>query len=148
MGAFSFRKQLKLGHEGEDLFLSLNPGLKKLDGKIADFETPDGMGIELKSDSYDMSRTPNFFMERISNVEKGTPGGPWQALDKKVPVFVYWYPKHQHAFWFNTDELVGALEEIGPMRKHRVLNMGYRSEGWLIPRYYLQQIYTEVIYEH
>ncbi len=104
--------------------------------------------MELKSDSYDMSRTPNFFMERISNVEKGTPGGPWQALDKNIPLFVYWYPKHRHSFWFRTRQLVFLLNSMArSFKKHRVLNMGYRSEGLLVPRYYLEQIYNEVIYE-
>ncbi len=144
---YGFQKQLAVGKAGERKFSRLNPGLEQLDGRRADFRLPDGRLLELKTDTYDMAHTPNFFMERYSDLEKKTPGGPWQSAEKGVDVFVYWYPRNGHAHWFNCKQLVFALNSMGhSFKKHRVLNKGYRSEGLLVPRYYLQQIYDEVIY--
>lgn len=145
--AFQFQKQLKLGQLGEGIFARLNPSLTKLSGRDADFGGPEGT-LELKTDFYTMSSTPNFFMERWYDVDKRKDGGPWTSYRKGVDKFVYFYVRDGYGYWFDTATLIATLENmITGMKPMRVVNKGWISEGYLIPRRNLARIYNEVKYD-
>ena len=78
---FDFNTQLSTGNIGEDhfkqLYSNLNP-VKSEDLKY-DFKLSNGSTVELKTDTYDMEDTPNFFMEYYSDMKKLKIGGPWRA---------------------------------------------------------------------
>jgi hypothetical protein len=91
--SFAFKAQLRAGQIGETLFEHAHrDNLVKLDGFEGDFlNKATGQKLELKTDFYSMDATPNFFIERFSNVQTGTPGGPWQAKKHGADLFVYFY---------------------------------------------------------
>src|ERR1700761_3813752 len=88
---FNFKTQLSVGNTGEKEFLIRYPSFKQADGIKYDFITPEEQTIELKTDTYSMEKTENFFMEFHSNVNSQTLGGPWRAARDKVDFFVYYF---------------------------------------------------------
>jgi len=131
---FQFKDQLSVGGSGEALFLSLHPWLNKADGIKFDFER-DGKSVELKTDTYSMKRTPNFFMERYSDTERGTLGGPWRAARDNVDFFVYMYSVERQCFWFNSKELVSFLDEYCKSKRLvEIPNKSWVTTGYLVPR--------------
>ena len=136
---FIFKDSLVEGKKGEDFFHELNPLLIRCDGFNFDFKMKNGKTIELKSDYYDMDRTDNFFIERYSYENK--PGGPWQALEKGVDFFIYFFPKNKTAFLFKTKELVLELDKIVDENKFiKIGNDGYETTGIRINRSLLDNI--------
>lgn len=141
---FSFKDQLELGARGEAEFLTAHPKLERLDGRNADFKLPDGRLLELKSDSYNPAATPNFFMERFSSFDQGTPGGPWQALSKNIDLFVYRFAMTGEEFWFETSKLVEHLERSKALyRSAMIPNKGWQAMGYLVPRASLSSLRLE-----
>lgn len=135
--SFSFKGQLRQGELGEMLYFKANEGrLKREDGRVSDFSClTTGGSIELKSDFYSLEKTPNFFFERLSNEEKGTPGGPWSALAQGVETFVYFYVPSLTYFTFKTKELVEALEGIvASIPPTKVVNTNHVTVGFRVPR--------------
>jgi len=131
---FQFKDQLSIGGSGEELFLSLHPWLNKADGIKFDFERG-GKSVELKTDTYSMKSTPNFFMERYSDTERGTFGGPWRAARDDVSYFVYMYLPQQTCFWFDSKELVKFLDEYCKgKRLVEIPNKTWMTTGYLVPR--------------
>lgn len=130
----NFQKSLAVGKAGEQLLLSLWPELVPIDGRKGDFTLgPDK--VEVKSDQYDMNKTPNFFWERFSNEAKQSPGSVWQSLEHGCNILVYWYPKNKTAFVFDTVILKNVLESIIPeLNPIRIPNTGYYTIGYKIPR--------------
>jgi hypothetical protein len=79
---FSFQAQLSIGDKGEKDFqehYSKFKPIKSTDRRI-DFELCDGKTVELKTDSYDMSRTENFFFEILSCTKSKKPGGVYRLF--------------------------------------------------------------------
>lgn len=131
---FKFNDQLSVGGSGEELFLSLHPWLNKADGIKFDFER-DGKTVELKTDTYSMASTKNYFMERYSDTERGTPGGPWRAAKDDVTYFVYMYLPEKSCFWFNSKELVHHLDiYCAGRRLVEIPNKTWVTTGYLVPR--------------
>jgi hypothetical protein len=142
---FDFQKQKKVGDSGESEFVSFykkEKPIKSKDRKI-DFIIKSGRTIELKTDTYPMKKTENFFMELHSDSRKETLGGPWRALRDGVDFFVYYYQNDTIFFWFETKKLCNALDRIikkeSPVLK-RVRNRGWDASGYIIPRDLLQGI--------
>lgn len=132
---FTFKKQLDVGTTGENLFLK-HYGSKatKSDGRKYDI-TFDGKKVELKTDTYPMQKTENFFMERYGSVEDKKIGGPWKAAEDNIDFFVYLYLANKVFFWFETKPLVKFLEEhTKTMRGKTVANRTYSSLGFCVPR--------------
>ena len=132
-----FRKSLKVGQSGEELFLSLcKIPMIRLDGFKADFRIlKSGRTIELKTDSYDCDRTKNFFIERFSDSVKLTPGGPWQSLGKGIDYFIYFFSKNKKFWQFETKELVNRLDRIIQNKELiEIKNEEYTTKGYKIPR--------------
>lgn len=134
--AANFHKDLQAGKLGEEVFAKLFVGLRKTDGRKGDFEQPNtGAKIELKTDMYGMQKTPNFFIERYSSVEVGSPGGPWQAAQHGCEYFVYWYAADQVGFVWRTADLVKQLEAImGQLKPVEVRNKRWTTVGFKVPR--------------
>lgn len=141
MKTFDFQKQLKVGKRGEELFLKRYPDLKPTDGREGDFIGYSRRVIELKTDSYDMSKTPNFFMEYIRNIESGAPGGPFQAKEHGAYYFCYLFEKSGTVYWFEVDALVKHIEKNkDAYKKMRVQNKGWAAMGYLVPRASLEHL--------
>lgn len=142
---FSFNKQLNLGNDGEASFQKYYADLfpKKSEDRRADFILADGSKVELKTDSYRVSKTPNFFMEMFGSVEEGKLGGPWRAMQDEVQHFVYYYSNDGEFYWFDTVTLCSSLDKIisqGKSMSKDIKNKGWVSRGYLIPREELTHI--------
>jgi hypothetical protein len=124
--------------------------MKRASGRREDFVLPLGNTLELKSDFYRFDATPNMFMERWYDVHKQKVGGPWATLDKGIDLFVYWYVQDGMAYWFHTDALVERLGEgiaNGEFDKCQVVNKGWISEGYKVPRRAIIDVGMEVQYD-
>ena len=147
---FGFARQNEVGKSGEQLLLEnyYDGKLQKLDklSPIGDFMRPDGKIIEVKTDTYPMSRTENFFMEFYSNKEKKTLGGPWRAFDKGADVPIYLFVSDLIYFEFTAlDKLVKELESViktAKLKQQDVLNHKHITTGYKIPRESLSALYT------
>lgn len=147
---WGFQAQLKVGQRGEELLRhkwAHRPVERHVDMRGPDFVDSRGRIIELKTDTYKVTDTFNFFMERLSNKEKQSPGGPWQALSKGADVFVYLYINS--GVWFVFEDipaLVKRLDGIILLKKStNVPNRGYVTQGYKIPRTHLQDLYREEV---
>lgn len=136
-----FDSDLKRGQGGEHKFYNrFAASITHLDGRNADFEVnKTGETIELKTDYYDMQRTPNFFIERFSYDDK--PGGPWQSLSKGITYYIYTFDKCGTIFVFNTAQLVRKLDKIcKKLDLIDVPNSGYTTRGYRVERVLLESI--------
>lgn len=136
-----FHKDLAKGKAGEAAFAKLCPKLSRTDGRAGDFSTPDGVVVELKTDSYSMQATANFFIERYSSVDVGSPGGPWQAAAHGCKYFVYFYSTEGVAFVFDVQELIGQLEPLlGTLKPVEIRNHRWTTVGFKVPREWLRPL--------
>lgn len=150
MNVYNFEEQIKVGDAGEEEFRlfykdRLNP-IKPKNDYSYDF----GVGnkkIELKTDTYRMDSTENFFMERWANYEQTKVGGPWRASKDAVDYFVYYFRKDKTFFWFDTYSLNIRLDEIVKSTNPRLINIvnnGYSVWGYLIKRKDLTNICKKI----
>jgi hypothetical protein len=145
--SFSFKGQLRTGQIGEVLFHLAHAGtLTRTDGRKADFLCAlTGDGTELKTDSYDMEKTPFFFMERFSDAEKRSPGGPWQAASHGAKYFAYFFVTNLTFFRFETEKLVAKLDELLPsLTPVPISNKSWTTVGYKVPRAALEGLYERV----
>lgn len=141
----NFRKSLAVGKVGEELFAKLHPELEALNGKGADFRHKEtGELWEIKSDSYDMKDTANFFIELMRNDKTQAPGGPAQALEHGSKYWVCFFPKNMVTFTFETARLVEWLKgpEVLRLPLKFIPNRGYNTVGVAVPREWLKDLYT------
>jgi hypothetical protein len=143
----SFQRQLRVGQIGEVLFYQAHQGtLRQEGGREHDFTCLlSGEKYELKSDLYNMEATPYFFIERYSNAEKKSPGGPWQALTHGADWFCYMFVTNLRVFKFNTRALVERLE--GLLAEHAPVNIPnktWTTVGYKIPREALADLAEEL----
>lgn len=140
---YKFNSQNKTGVTGENLFSTCYNDLepKKPETLAYDFDIKSNKKIELKSDTWGMEDTPNFFMESISNSSKGTIGGPWRAKKDGVDFFVYLFLKNKTFFWFDTLALCDKLDQLSPqLKKRTIFNSGYDTIGYLVNRESLRDL--------
>lgn len=136
-----FHKDLSRGKTGEAALLGKFPNLLvSLQGTGPDFRLLGSQTyLELKTDYYDMSKTPFFFMEAQSR--PGHKGGPWQALEKGSKYFIYYFIKNDSWHIFETEVLVSLLN----LYRHHyaeaiVKNKNYETLGIKVPRSDLKAI--------
>lgn len=133
---FNFQQQKKFGDQGEADFFKYYAvlGIKKENGRKWDFSM-DGQGIEVKQDSYPMSKTPNLFIEKFSNIETGKKGGIYRAHNDKVKYFVYYYANDGVFLWYDVELLYKFIvKNEDDFVKKVIRNKNYKSEGLLVPR--------------
>lgn len=126
------------GDDGESFMLKCYDRLVKSEDKSVDFYLG-SRSIELKTDSYRMNEnpegqkfTPNFFFERIGNLNRGILTGVWGS---KADYFVYLFIKDKTFFWFKTKELRNYLDAIfSKLKAKTIWNKGYDSIGYILPR--------------
>lgn len=147
-GMFTFSESKKSGDAGENKFFEkFKDKLNKLDGKRGDFELKEtGEKIELKSDYYDSKKTPNFFIERYSNADKKTPGGPWQSVEHGVKWYIYSFIKNDEYYVFDVNKLITKLDKILPKLEMKLIrNTGYNTGGYLINRELLKELMENIL---
>lgn len=148
---FLFGEQKKIGLKGETWLREYYHTLPlvKMDSHspVGDFTRPDGKILEIKTDTYPLARTPNFFMEYHSNTTKKTMGGPWRAHAMGADLFLYLFIHDEVYFEFtNLRHLVSILDEYikdEHLKIQNILNIGYRTSGYKIPREILSSLYKE-----
>ena len=147
---WSMEEQLKVGRKGERLLLKHWPEpvrQREEDLKGPDFVDIKGRLIELKTDTWKVEETPNFFMERWSSVEGMRPGGPWQAVGKGSTVLVYLFINS--GVWYVFEDLPALCQKlddmVGKMSYIQIRNRGWTTRGYRIPRESLVGLYTEVV---
>lgn len=151
---FSFKEQLEVGNKGEALFQKhYHSPLVLIPEHYADFKrVSDGKVVELKTDTYAMAKTPNFFIERYSDFSKKSPGGIWQSATKRVNVFCYLFIQDGTYFEFDLRALVKELtpiaDEIEAAGKFKwIRNRAWTTAGFAYPREKLKHLYTEHRFE-
>lgn len=135
--AYKFNPSLRIGQVGETLFFNAHCNeLKKEDGKLRDFSySISGDGVELKSDYWPMKDTPNLFIERYSNVEKKSPGGPYQSLANGTRYFIYFYLYDLTYFVFDTAQLCSFMDDNAHRFESKLVeNLKYSTLGYRVPR--------------
>jgi hypothetical protein len=132
----SFQKSLGMGKLGEALFYQAHKGtLSETDGRKGDFLHVDGYKVELKTDFWQMSKTPNFFFELYSDLESKSPGGPFQALEHGAERYVYFYVADLTYYEFKTADIAAWLiENSDSLMRRTVINSSWSTEGYLVPR--------------
>lgn len=140
------QSDLKRGQDGEREFIrGTGDRYVHLGGRFHDlYCNKMGLLCELKTDSYDMEETPNFFFERWSDIAKKKPGGAHQALLKGAQVFIYFFIKNGVYFVFDTKKLVSAIDRLSAdMPIMRIPNRGWVSAGYLVKRKLLGHLFEE-----
>lgn len=132
--AFDFKTQLEVGSRGEELFLERYPTKLIVHPHHAyDFDCErTGRKIELKTDTYNIHKTSNFFMERYSDVHKKSPGGVWQSIEKGVDTFCYYFVRHN--VWFQFDDLPLLIDRLNDLTKKQGL-VYIKNKGWVTAGY-------------
>lgn len=113
------------------------PELELLHSKGADARLPDGSLVEIKNDRYDHSKTENFFLEYMGNVEEGKWGGVWKAELDNCTWFVYYFSNPGIAYVFDVHDLLRQLNAyllVNEPKLIEVKNTRYTTVGWRIPR--------------
>jgi hypothetical protein len=145
---YGWKASLEKGVQGELKLVEMWPELTRLAGKAADFLLPDGTAVELKTDSYDMNETSNYFIERYSDVDKGKIGGPWQAFGRGATLFAYMYSKNAVVHVFKTTDVmkaVEAMEKAGTLKPVQIHNRSHVTVGYKVPRVALEHLLLKVL---
>lgn len=149
--AKNFHDQYKIGAAGEQIMLQQY-------GSLLGATKPDGLesdlylaGIQLhlehKTDSYDMRKTLNFFIEKTSNKNAGTIGGPARAVQHRVPLFSYLFSEQQICYWFESQTLHELTQKYISDHNPELKDIPNRdpdtgrtwiTQGYKIPRDYLE----------
>lgn len=155
---FNFKDQLRIGDIGESDFIKIYEKLepvKSIKDRKIDFTLNNGKTIELKTDSYPMEKTENFFMEKntILPDKREILGGPWRSFDHKIDYFVYYYMSDKVFFWFEPKSLCKFLDKY--IKKNSIKPIAipnrdgkgntFRSYGYKIPRKSVESI---ILKEH
>lgn len=139
----NFKTDLNRGLVGQQTFAKLFAGLKATDGKRGDFLLEDGSKVEVKADFYSMNKTQNYFMERYSSVEVGSPGGVWQAAAHGADYYAYIYVQNLHVSVWYVPELLAHLSKLEPkLTPVNVKNAKWTTVGYKVARSLLNPILT------
>lgn len=98
----------KKGDKGEKAFGREFKGIvTQLDGLEGDFKIG-SYKIEVKTDNI---ATKRLFIERYSNKEEKTPGGPWQAIVHNITFYVQYYTDWEMLYFFDPSVLAKWVEK-------------------------------------
>ncbi len=143
---FTFTQQLKIGERGEKLLKASYPHevVKSKDLKYDFYCSTTSSTIELKTDTYTMARTPNFFMEKYGDLHSMKLGGPWRANQDNIDVFIYMFI-NDNVYYEFTDipQLVARLDDIiKPLPMTHIRNSSWTTGGYRIPRKSIEDLAT------
>lgn len=129
----NFKEDFNKGQLAENKFAA-DWNMEIIDRKnCPDMRSPTGTLLELKSDFFDMAKTPNYFMERYSYDIKD--GGPWAAKNAGSEIFCYQFVQNAVQFFFRTDELVAWLEaNVNTKNLISIMNVRHVTRGYKINR--------------
>lgn len=142
---WDFKLQLQTGDRGEQLFLERYPTkIEIYPGREYDFTCLETKAkIELKTDTYNIEKTSNFFMERFSDVHRETIGGPWRAARDNVDIFCYYFVRHN--IWFQFNDVPALVERLDRLTENKGLvyikNKGWITAGYKINRDTISDLY-------
>lgn len=147
---FDFKTQLAVGDRGQELFMEYYPEAISIwpehDG---DFITKSGQKIELKTDTYNMDKTDNFFIERYSDLNKKSPGSVWQAHGHGCEIFVYYFVRHDT--WFIFRDLPKLIERLESLTNGKGLvyikNRAWTTAGYKVKRKDLEDLYEQFTFK-
>lgn len=134
---FKFNKQLSIGKKGELNFIK---NYKSLGARLSrareyDILVNDNEKLELKSDSYSESNTPNMFLEKVGVSTTKKAGGPFLSVIHNCKYFVYHYIQNNTFYWFRPEDLCDYINKNEKnLQKREIWNRGYNSVGFLVPR--------------
>lgn len=166
MKTFNFKEQLAIGAKGEAFILGAHPeyrfprsGTKRwdLERVEVDGDQESLITLELKTDTYPHEETPNFFIERSTNIRKGNRhllGGPWRSLSHGVKEFVYLYsnggtkaaPGDPIAYWFRDLPALVARLDANKYPTRSVRSVAVSALGYLVPRSALVDLAECILY--
>jgi hypothetical protein len=133
----NFKRDLEAGKSGEAAVQKLWPELVLLNGKGADAVLPNGELVEIKCDRYDHSKTSNFFIEYLGDIESGKLGGPYKAEQDGCEWFVYYFQNPGIAYVFNVHDLLYELQTyilVNNPSLVEIKNSRWTTVGRKIPR--------------
>lgn len=132
----NWHMDLARGDQGERDFLNTFPSYRKVDDSQmyeCDFQCiHTDETVELKTDYYDMNKTPNIIVERYSNQQKGTPGGPYRHSDQ-LTYWVYYYKQNGLFLFYNALQLIEVVDSLG-LPIIPIQNQGYTTGVYKVPR--------------
>ena len=143
---WDFKAQLQVGSRGEELLLERFPRKLKIHpANDGDFiQVCDGKKIELKTDTYNIKKTDNFFIERWSDVHQKKPGGPWQSYKHGCSIFIYYFVRHNTYFQF--DDIPALLKKLERLTDGKGLvnikNRSWVTGGYKVNREELKDLYN------
>lgn len=155
----TFKESLQKGQEAERIWLAMLTKhcpeyvVEHSCGRKHDFILYSPFGsftVELKSDSHDMAKTKNIFIERWSDYDKKKPGGPYQSTKNNVDIYAYWHPKNKIMLTFSLSALIIKLGELKLKDKDLIpiFNRGFITKGWKVPRKDLEDVCTTTIFSN
>lgn len=134
---FYFERQNRIGKLGESHFLSFYQFLpiSRADGRKYDFTLDGQLTVELKTDTWLMSDSPNIFVELYSNAETETYGGIHRAKHDGVDFFVYYFINNGIFLWYDVEEMYSIVcENLDRWEMKTIVNPTYKSHGLLVLR--------------
>lgn len=144
MKIFQFHKQLKTGDAGEQWLLqNYDRPLRLYEGREFDFYDDLNRRVELKTETRSLEDSPNFFIERWSDISKKKPGGPWQSVDK-ADVLVYLFLPSQTYFVFDSIPLLISEIEERKLTLKEIQNKGFTAGGFVVKRNSLAHLFRMV----
>ena len=142
---FDWKTQLVVGSRGEELILAnYHEPLVIYPENKADFRRlSDRKLVELKSDSYNLSKTEFMFFERFSDITEKTAkkaGGPWRARRDRVGVFVYYFARHNT--YYNFEDVKGLCARLDKLTKKQGL-IAIKNRAWITGGYKVRRDLVE-----
>lgn len=142
----NFHADLKRGNIGEELVASMWPELVRTDGRRGDFHLGTNR-LEVKTESRALKDTENFFIERYSDFDKKSPGGPFQALEHGTLLYAHFFIKDLTIFLFFTQALAAYLKDRDESQLIFIQNPRYRTAGYKISRAELAHLFVVKTWE-
>lgn len=140
MQQFEFGEQFGIGKDGERDFINaysrFQPTLST--DRRWDIILWNGAKVELKTDTYRMNESPNYFLEQFTvSYGQRKIAGPWRAKEDCADYFVYYFYKDATFFWFDPKTLCPVIDSYlvnSPMDYKYISNGTYYALGYPIAR--------------
>jgi hypothetical protein len=133
---YDMGKKLRQGRKYEQDFIIKMKDILPLrwgDGRVEDMRLKHH-GIELKSDTRSSEDTGNFAIERYSDMERKTDGGPWRSVRDGIKYYFYWFIQDDYFFVSYAKKLVEFIEKNEhKYRQVKIPNKRWTTLCYLVP---------------